>query len=257
MRRYPDGIYLVPLASTTDASSFLTAFAASMVVNPGLGPLRLARGSKELSERRVLFVLDNCEHVLGPAAELAATLLGVGPAVRVLATSREPLRVANEHLYWVASLQVPAQEDQGQDVLQCSAVELFLSRARAIDARFSSDDRSIRLTGMVCRRLDGIPLALELAAARAAILGIETLAGHLDDRFNMLTGGNRTALPRHQTLKATLDWSHAMLDDAERTTLRRLAIFVNSFSMDAAIAVVGDRVLRELDVIAAVSGLVE
>lgn len=257
LTRFPDGIYLVPLASTTDASSVLTAFAASMGVNPGLGPLTLARVSKELSERRVLFVLDNCEHVLGPAAELAETLLGVGPAVRVLATSREPLRVANEHLYWVASLQVPAQEDQGQDVLQCSAVELFLSRARAIDARFSSDDRSIRLTGMVCRRLDGIPLALELAAARAAILGIETLAGHLDDRFNMLTGGNRTALPRHQTLKATLDWSHAMLDDAERTTLRRLAIFVNSFSMDAAIAVVGDRVLRELDVIAAVSGLVE
>ena len=255
--RFPDGVYLVPLASTSDASSVLAAFAASVGVNPGIGPLTYARVSNELSQRRVLFVLDNCEHVLGPAAELAETLLGVGPAVYVLATSREPLRIMNEHLYWVASLQVPRLDDQGQDVLQCSAVELFLSRARAIDARFSSDERSIHLTGTVCRRLDGIPLAIELAAARAAILGIETLAGHLDDRFNMLTGGNRTALPRHQTLKATLDWSHTLLDDAERATLRRLGIFVSSFTMEAAIAVAGDGTLCELDVIAAVSGLVE
>jgi predicted ATPase/DNA-binding winged helix-turn-helix (wHTH) protein len=257
LSRYPDGVYLVPLASTSDAGSVLAALAASIGVNPAMGPLTLARVSKELSERRVLFVLDNCEQVLGPAAELAETLLGVGPAARVLATSREPLRVVSEQLYWVASLQVPGQDDQSHDVLQCSAVELFLSRARAIDARFSSDERSIHLTGTVCRRLDGIPLAIELAAARAAILGIETLAGHLDDRFNMLTGGNRTALPRHQTLKATLDWSHAMLDDAERTTLRRLGIFVSGFTMEAAVAIAGDSALRELEVIAAISGLVE
>ncbi|MGF6773740.1 putative ATPase/DNA-binding winged helix-turn-helix (wHTH) protein [Paraburkholderia sp. GAS199] len=255
--RFPDGVFLVPLASTSDASSVLAAFAASVGVNPAIGPLTLARVSKELSERRVLFVLDNCEHVLGPAAELAETLLGVGPAVCVLATSREPLRIVNEQLYWVASLQVPGQHDQSQDVLQCSAVELFLSRARSIDARFSSDERSIQLTGTVCRRLDGIPLAIELAAARAAILGIETLAGHLDDRFNMLTGGNRTALPRHQTLKATLDWSHALLDDTERATLRRLGIFASSFTMDAAIAIVSEGTLREHEVVAAVSGLVE
>lgn len=255
--RFPDGVYLVQLASTSDATSVLAAFAASVGVNPAIGPLTLERVSKELGERRVLFVLDNCEHVLGPAAQLAETLLGAGPAICVLATSREPLRIMNEHLYWVASLQVPGQDDQSQDVLQCSAVELFLSRARAIDARFSSDEKSIQLTGMVCRRLDGIPLAIELAAARAAILGIETLAGHLDDRFNMLTGGNRTALPRHQTLKATLDWSHALLDDAERTTLRRLGVFVSSFTMEAAIAVAGDGALHEIDVVAAVSGLVE
>ncbi|NPT53738.1 winged helix-turn-helix domain-containing protein [Paraburkholderia elongata] len=257
LARFPDGVYLVALASTSDASSVLAAFAASIGVNPASGPLTLARISKEFRERSVLFVLDNCEHVLGHAAELAETLLGAGPAVRVLATSREALRIVDEHLYWVASLQVPAQDEQSQNVLQCSAVELFLSRARAIDARFSFDETSIHLTGMVCRRLDGIPLAIELAAARAAILGIATLASHLDDRFDMLTGGNRTALPRHQTLKATLDWSHAMLDDAERTTLRRLGIFVSSFTMDAAIAVVSDGALRELEVIAAVSGLVE
>ncbi|WP_176061227.1 winged helix-turn-helix domain-containing protein [Paraburkholderia sp. BCC1876] len=257
LTRFPDGVYLVSLASATDASGVLAAFAASVGVTPSMGPLTLATLTREIGERRMLFVLDNCEHVLGPAAELAETLLNVSPTVRVLATSREPLRVADEHLYWVASLDVPARDDPSQEVLQCSAVELFVSRARAIDTRFSSDERSIHLTGEVCRRLDGIPLAIELAAARAAILGIETLAGHLDDRFNMLTGGNRTALPRHQTLKATLDWSHALLDDAERATLRRLGIFVNSFTMEAAIAVAGDDTMRELDVIAAVSGLVE
>ncbi|OAJ54895.1 transcriptional regulator [Paraburkholderia ginsengiterrae] len=257
LARFPDGVYLVALASASDASSVLAAFAASIGVNPASGPLTLARFCKEFRERRVLFVLDNCEHVLGHAAELAETLLNVGPAVHVLATSREPLRIQNEHLYWVAALQVPAQDEDSENVPQYSAVELFLSRARAIDARFSSDEKSMQLTGMVCRRLDGIPLAIELAAARAAILGIATLASHLDDRFNMLTGGNRTALPRHQTLKATLDWSHAMLDEAERATLRRLGIFVSSFTMDAAIAVVNDGALREAEVIEAMSGLVE
>ncbi|HYS64324.1 MAG TPA: winged helix-turn-helix domain-containing protein [Paraburkholderia sp.] len=257
LERFADGVYLVSLASTSDSNSVLTMFANSMGVNAAAGPLTLARVSKELGERRVLFVLDNCEHVLGPAAELAEAMLNVSPAIRILATSREPLRIVDEHLYWVAPLEVPAQDDQSQDVLQRSAVKLFLSRARAIDARFSSDERSIHLTGTVCRRLDGIPLAIELAAARAAILGIETLADHLDDRFNMLTGGNRTALPRHQTLKATLDWSHALLDETERATLRRLSIFVNSFTMEAAIAVVGDGALGEAEVIAALSGLVE
>jgi predicted ATPase/DNA-binding winged helix-turn-helix (wHTH) protein len=255
--RFPDGVYLISLASASDASCVLAMFATSFGVNPASGPHTLSRVSKELSGRCALFIFDNCEHVLGAAAELAETLLSVSAAIRVLATSREPLRVVDERLYWVAPLQVPVQEDPCQDVLQCSAVQLFLSRARAIDARFSSDERSVHLTGTVCRRLDGIPLAIELAAARAAILGIETLANHLDDRFNMLSGGNRTALPRHQTLKATLDWSHALLDDAERATLRRLGIFFNSFTMEAAIAVAGDGALRELDVIAAVSGLVE
>ncbi|MFM0396255.1 ATP-binding protein [Paraburkholderia phytofirmans] len=257
LAHFPEGVYLVPLACTVDANSVLAMFANSVGVSAASGPLTLAHISKALGERRVLIVLDNCEHVLGPAAELAEALLNASPAMRILATSREPLRVVDEHLYWVAPLDVPARDDESQHVLQRSAVQLFLSRARAIDARFSSDDRSIHLTGTVCRRLDGIPLAIELAAARAAILGIETLADHLDDRFDMLTGGNRTALPRHQTLKATLDWSHALLDDAERTTLRRLGVFVNSFTIDSAIALVSDEGLRESDVIAALSGLVE
>ncbi|WP_144149143.1 ATP-binding protein [Paraburkholderia sp. BCC1884] len=257
LNAFEDGVHLVSLASTADVNSVLAAFAASLGLDPSSGPLTLARLSNELSGRRVLFVLDNCEHILGPAAELAETLSGVSEDLRVLATSREPLRVTGEHLYRVPSLALPAKDDTSSALLNCSSVELFIARARAIDARFSSDESNVQLMATVCRRLDGIPLAIELAAARAAILGVQTLADHLDDRFNMLTGGNRTALPRHQTLKATLDWSHGLLDEAERTTLRRLAIFVNGFTMEAAIAIVGDGALRELDVIAAVMGLVE
>ncbi|WP_144148989.1 winged helix-turn-helix domain-containing protein [Paraburkholderia sp. BCC1884] len=257
LAHFPDGVYLVSLASAEDAASVLAAFASSIGMSAASGQFTLARIRRELGEQRMLFVLDNCEQVLGPVAELAETLLNVNPALRILATSREPLRVVDESLYWVASLEVPGHDDQSEDVLQRSAVQLFLARARAMDARFSSDEHSIHLTGMVCRRLDGIPLAIELAAARAAILGIETLADHLDDRFNMLTGGNRTALPRHQTLKATLDWSHALLDDTERMTLRRLGVFVSSFTMEAAIAIAGGDALGEAEVIAAISGLVE
>jgi predicted ATPase/DNA-binding winged helix-turn-helix (wHTH) protein len=254
---YSDGVYLVSLASTSCADSVLAMFAASIGVSEAPALLTLSRVSAELRERRVLVILDNCEHVLGAAAELAETLLSSNLAASILATSREPLRVVDERLYWVASLDVPNHDDQSQEVLQRSAVTLFLTRAHAVDARFSSDERSIHLTGMICRRLDGIPLAIELAAARAAILGIETLADRLDDRFDMLTGGSRTALPRHQTLKATLDWSHALLDGVERTTLRGLGIFVNSFTLEAAIAVVINGAVRESEVIAAVSGLVE
>ncbi|WP_306805642.1 winged helix-turn-helix domain-containing protein [Caballeronia sp. BR00000012568055] len=254
---FPDGVYLVPLASAADASSVLAALTSVLGVRPSTGTLTAARIARELGERRMLVVLDNCEHVIGPAAELAEALASASGNMRVLATSREPLRVMNERVYWVASLDVPEESVAHEAVLLSSAVQLFLTRARSFDARFSSEDRSLHLTGTVCRRLDGIPLAIELAAARAAVLGIETLAAHLDDRFALLTGGNRTALPRHQTLKATLDWSHALLDDAERTTLRRLGVFANGFTMEAAIAIVQDNSLREFDVIAALSGLVE
>ncbi|CAN7780592.1 winged helix-turn-helix domain-containing protein [Paraburkholderia hospita] len=254
---FVDGVHLVSLASTSDGNGVLAALASSLDLNPAVGPLTLTRLSKKLGGRRVLFVLDNCEHVLGAAAELAETLLAASEDLRVLATSREPLRVTDEHLYWVPSLEFPAKHESGSALLNCSSIELFIARAKAIDPHFSSDERSVRLVGAVCRRLDGIPLAIELAAARAAILGVETLADHLDDRFSTLTGGNRTALPRHQTLKATLDWSHGLLGEAERTTLRRLGIFVSSFTMEAAVAIVGDGAFAEPEVVAAVTGLVE
>jgi len=254
-RRFPDGIYLVSLASATDAQSVIDLFCKVLGVKASSGGASLAKIADVLGERRVLIVLDNCEHVLKAAAELVETILQHNGQTHILATSREALRLPQESQFIVATLQFPTQCSQSHEVLQCSAVKLFMVRARAVDPNFSSDAQSIALTGTVCRRLDGIPLAIELAAARAAVLGIQTLAAHLDDRFRMLTGGHRTALPRHQTLKATLDWSYALLDEDEKVILRRLGIFVNGFTLSGAIAVMGEDWLQQGRVIDALSGL--
>ena len=161
---------------------------------------------------------------------MAQALLHTNAAIRVLATSREPLRVEGEHLYRVPPLAVPAEgADDMDELLRHGAVQLFVTRARAADPHFSPDGGTAAVAAAICRRLDGIPLAIELAAARGAALGIEDLASRLDDRFRLLTGGRRTALPRHQTLQATLDWSYELLSEPERVVLHRLAIFAGGF----------------------------
>jgi predicted ATPase len=188
--------------------------------------------------RRLLLVMDTCEHVIEIAASMAEAALGVGSELRVLATSRELLKTEGEWVYPVAPLAVPPVDvEQGDSFFEYGAIRLFLERARAADPRFAPDRPLIELIAAICRRLDGIPLAIELAAARASALGVERLAARLDDRFHLLTGGRRTALPRHQTLRATLDWSFELLSEPERAILRRLALFAGSFSLDAATAV--------------------
>jgi len=210
-----------------------------------------------LGAKRVLLVLDNCEHVIEAAARMAAALLTVNPHARVMATSREPLRAPGEYVYRVLSLALPAEGAQDrEDLLDAAAVQLFVARARAADLRFSPDARSAVITGAVCRRLDGIPLAIELAAARTATLGLEELAVRLDDRFRLLTGGLRTALPRHQTLRATVDWSYELLSERERVVLQRLAVFAGSFVLEAASEVAASVDVSAEDVVDAVAGLV-
>ncbi len=253
----PGGVFFVSLHSALNMCGVLTMIAAAIGAHREDAHATCERIVRTIGGQRMLIVLDSCEHVVDAAAQLANTLLSACPRLRVLSTSREPLRIPSETLHRVAPLDVPDPGDDAQRVLGCSAVSLFLLRARAIDARFASDAHSIQVTGMVCRRLDGIPLAIELAAARAALLGIDTLAAHLDDRFGMLTGGTRTALPRHQTLKATLDWSHALLDDAQRKTLRRIGVFAGGFPLEAAIAVTADSTMGELDVVVSMAALVE
>jgi predicted ATPase/DNA-binding winged helix-turn-helix (wHTH) protein len=254
--RFPDGVYLVSLASATDRKTVLQAVGKALQPKLANAPASLEDITTEVGQRRVLVVLDNCEHVLDSAAELAQTLLHGNPGTHLLAASREALRVPGETVYTVATLGVPDHDAQSHEVLECSAVKLFLSRARALNPCFSCDEQSILLTGTVCRRLDGIALAIELAAARAVVLGIQTLEAHLDDRFRVLTGGHRTALPRHQTLKATLDWSYALLDGDEQVLLRRLGIFVNAFTMAAVVAVVGDEWRKQGKAINALAGLI-
>src|SRR5262249_47149445 len=159
-------------------------------------------------------VLDNCEHVIDRAASLAETIIRLCPGVSVLATSREVLRIEGEFVYHVPPLDVPSHHKESADALQYSAVQLFIARTKAVRADFSAREDNLPLISAVCRRLDGIPLALEFAAARAGVLGVREVAEHLDDRFALLTAGRRTALPRHQTLRATLDWSYDLLPEA-------------------------------------------
>ncbi|MBN3759665.1 winged helix-turn-helix domain-containing protein [Burkholderia sp. Ac-20365] len=253
---FADGVVFVPLAAACDAQSALDALAFAMGSRLSASRTALAQIAAEWREREALVVLDNCEQVLEIVAAMAESLTGAGSRMRVLATSREALRVRDEIVYQVPPLPVPASDDPGTDVLNTPAVRFFLARAQADGAQFALDETSIRLTGEVCRRLDGIPLALELAASRAAVLGIGLLAEHLDDRFRILTGGRRTALPRHQTLKATLDWSYRLLNRDEQKLLRWLGMFVNGFTLDAACAMAEHAGLARMEALDAVSGLV-
>jgi predicted ATPase/DNA-binding SARP family transcriptional activator len=236
---FVDGAWVAELAPLSDPALVPVTVGVALGLTLAAGSESPERVASALGAKRLLLVLDNCEHVIEAAARMAEALLRANPHVRVLATSREPLRAPGEYVYRVLPLEVPAEgtEDRA-DMLDAAAVQLFVARAQAVDLRFSLDARSAPITGAVCRRLDGIPLAIELAAARTATLGLEELAARLDDRFRLLTAGHRTALPRHQTLRATLDWSYELLAETERTVLRRLAIFVGAFTLEAASAVV-------------------
>jgi predicted ATPase len=204
-----------------------------------------------------MLVLDNCEHVVEVAARMAEALLRANPAVRVIATSREPLRIEGEWVYRVPPLAVPTEGGpDGEDPLRYGAVQLFNERARAAAPSFSPDGPVAAAIAGICRRLDGIPLAIELAAARAAALGIEGVAARLDDRFRLLAGGHRTALPRHQTLRATLDWSYELLTQPERVVLRRLAIFAGGFTLQDASAIAADDEVAASEVVDCVANLV-
>jgi non-specific serine/threonine protein kinase len=210
--------------------------------------------ARAIGDKRVLIVLDNCEHVIDAAATTAEILVSLCPHVSVLATSRELLRIEGEFAYRVPALDVPAQDADGPgDVLDHSAVQLFVARARSLRADFLPEGDKLPAIAAICRQLDGIPLAIEFAAARAATLGIQQVAGRLDDLFALLTSGRRTALPRHQTLRAALDWSYELLPDAERRLLRHLAIFPAGFTLEAATAVMSD---RESSVALGISSLV-
>jgi predicted ATPase/DNA-binding winged helix-turn-helix (wHTH) protein/tetratricopeptide (TPR) repeat protein len=206
-----------------------------------------------LREQPRLLVLDNCEHLLNAAATLASAILDAAPDARVLATSQAPLKLAGEQLYRLGGLGVEA----GDDGVQADAVALFLHRVRAMDASFTLDGPGAAGVADVCRQLDGIPLAIELAAGRVPLLGIDGVRARLSDRLRLLTGGARLAPQRHQTLRAALDWSHDLLSDDERTVLRRLAVFPADFSPDAAQAVAADDRLDEWAVLDVLGALVD
>ena len=239
---YPDGVWLVELASLADPALVPTTVAAAFDVREQ-APLEALVDA--LRPRSLVLVLDNCEHLIDACAGLAETLLMACPELRILATSREALRVPGEVIWRVPPLSLPPElPDETQwpapnleQLLENEAVALFVDRVRWVKPGFALTTSNAMAVAQICRRLDGLPLALELAAARSSTLAPEQLAERLDDALRLLSGGSRTASSRQHTLRATLDWSHALLDSGEQTLLRRLAVFAGGWTLDAVEAV--------------------
>ncbi|SHL83355.1 ATP-binding protein [Bradyrhizobium lablabi] len=233
--------FLVELASLSHSNLVPSAVANCLGLKIGGESISSELIARAIGSNRMLLVLDNCEHVIDAVAEISQTLVGGCPFLTILATSREVLRIDGEYVYRVPPLDVPPECPSALgDVLAHSAAKLFLTRVQALASDFTPRDEHLRAMAAICRRLDGIPLAIEFAAARAATLGLQEVAERLDDRFAVLTGGRRTALPRHQTLRATLDWSYDLLPENERRLLRRLSVFTGGFTLDAATVVAND-----------------
>jgi len=253
--RFPDGAWLCELAAANDDDTLVQVVAATLGVRPRPG-LELDESIAEfLRSKRLLLVLDNCEHLLDGAGWLAELLLHECPGVRIVATSREGLAIEGEHVVPLRSLSLPAKGATG-DNLNSAAVRLFVDRAAAAKGDFAVDAASVDAVAEVCRRLDGVPLAIELAAARMSAMSPRDIAARLDERFRLLTGGRRTAVERHQTLRATVDWSYSMLDDRTRTVFDRLGVFVGGFDAAAAEAVVAGDGIEPWDVVDALVDLV-
>ncbi len=237
LERFADGVWLVDLSQVNDPQLVGEAVASAIGVRTSIGMSAIEVSCAHLAGRHALLVLDNCEHVLDEAAAVATALLSTCAEVTMLATSRAPLAVPAETDWRVPTLSLPPRElgIEPLDALsQSDAVRLFLERARKVRPNFALDETSAPAVAQICHELDGIPLAIELAAARVRMLTVGQISAGLVDRFHLLTGGARTALPRQQTLRASVDWSHEHLLDSERTLFRRLGVFVGGFSLDAA-----------------------
>jgi predicted ATPase/DNA-binding winged helix-turn-helix (wHTH) protein len=226
-------VRLVELASLSDPALAPTAAAGGLGLKLAGGEISAESVARAIGAQKLLLVLDNCEHVIDAAARLAETIVRRCPRTTILATSREILKIEGEYVYRVPPLDVPPQFEEPDNILSHSAAQLLIATTRALHSDFFPNGESLPAIAEICRRLDGIPLAIDLAAARVATLGLQRVAAGLDDRLGLLTGGRRTALPRHQTLRATLDWSYELLPDPERMVMRRLAVFVGDFTAQA------------------------
>lgn len=237
---YADGVWFIDLAPLADPALVPQAVAVVLSVREERGQPILNSLVDHLSARNLLLVLDNCEHLIDACSRLADTLLRACPNLRILATSREALGISGETAWTVLPLSVPDLRQAGPmlaNLSQYEAVQLFVARAAAVEPRFQLMESNAAAVAQVCRRLDGIPLAIELAAARVKVLSVDEIAARLDDRFHLLILGSRTALPRHQTLRAAVDWSYDLLTEREQVLLGRLSVFVGGCTLRAAEAV--------------------
>jgi non-specific serine/threonine protein kinase len=236
---FPDGIWLVDLARLADSTLVPQAIASSLGIrDEALRPL-LDQLVDYCAPRRLLLLLDNCEHLIAACAFVADALLRASAGLRILATSREPLAIGGEATFHVPSLQSPdpLRLPPFDDAIEYEAVRLFRERAESVRPGFEVTPANLPVVAEICQRLDGMPLAIELAAARTRVLTVDDISARLGDRFQLLTGGSRVALPRHQTLRATIEWSYALLSDADRALLRHLAVFAGGWTLPAAEAV--------------------
>ena len=228
--RFADGVWLAELAAVRDPAQVAAVVAAALGVREQPGMPAAEALARVLARQQLLLVLDNCEHVIGAAAALCAGLLPACDDVRVLATSREPLAVAGEARYRLAPLTLPGPDDPA-DAGGCEAVALFADRARRADARFALDGETGPAVARLVARLDGMPLAIELAAARVEALGVAQLLDRLDDRFALLAAGDRLAAGRQRSLAATVEWSYQLLDEQERRVFRAVSVFPGPFTL--------------------------
>ncbi|HEU0200288.1 MAG TPA: winged helix-turn-helix domain-containing protein [Burkholderiaceae bacterium] len=254
--RLPDGAVLVELASVSDGERLPSVIAQALVLPPDGHAPSAERLAKALAARAMVLVLDNCEQVINPVSALVDLLLRHAPSLHVFVTSQERLRLPNEHVVRLAPLALPSSPAL-EHARSASAVQLFVARVQALQPRFVLDERNAAAVTDICRRLDGLPLAIELAAARVPLLGVNGVRDRLGERFRILTGGSRAALPRHQTLAAALAWSHRLLQPEQQRVLRRLGVFQGGFSLVLAQEVAADETLDAWSVIEHLGMLVD
>jgi len=256
-----DGVWFIELAPLSSGEYIASTVAQAFGVALPTEGEPLDNLARVLKGKRALIVFDNCEHLVEPAARVVSAILRGCPQVRILASSRQGLGIEGEATYRMPSLSIPADLDTtsltAADSTQFVAISLFVERARAADHRFALSDANAPVIADICRQLDGIPLAIELAASRVKVFSPQQVRERLNERFRMLTGGSRDVLPRQQTLRALIDWGHDLLDERERLLFRRLGIFANGFAYEGAVAVAGGEDLDEFEIFDVLSSLVD
>ena len=260
--RFPHGVWLVELAPLADPSLGAPGCRFGIGRAGKCGHIHTESLKEYLHSKQLLLVLDNCEHLVEACAQLADALLRSCPDLKILASSREALGIGGETIWRVPSLSLPdPTHSTGANLVstlsQYEAVRLFIDRAQAALPGFKVTNHNAPAVAQICHRLDGIPLAIELAVARVSALSVEQIAARLDDRFRLLTGGSRTALPRQQTLRATIDWSYGLLSEPERVLLRRLSVFAGGWTPEAAEAVCSGGGIEEYEVLDSLMHLVD
>jgi predicted ATPase/class 3 adenylate cyclase len=259
LSEYPDGVWLVEFAHLADPARVPQVLATALSVREEADRPLLVTLVDHLRPKRVLLLLDNCEHLIDACAGLADTLLRGCPEVKILPSSREALGLTGEVVFRVPPLSLPDSRlvPALERLAEYEAVRLFVDRAIAVKPDFTLTDDTAAAVVQICRRLDGIPLAIELAAARVRTLSVQQITAHLDERFRLLTGGSRTALPRHQTLRGLIDWSYGLLSEAERELFRRVSVFVGGWTLEASVAVCAGVDVDRYDIVELLGRLVD